>query len=100
MNETLWIWDIGKLKLCSLMVHQSAVRNAEWDPTKPRVAFCTGNDMLYMWSPAGASCVQIPAENFCVQNLRWNPNGDSLVLIDKDKFCVCFIQLDVDYEEQ
>jgi WD40 repeat protein len=93
MGETLWLWDITRLQLAAVIVHKAPIKQIAWDPTQSRVAFCTGNSMLYLWSPEGASCVEVPADNFSIQNLKWNCNGNGLLLIDKDKFCSCFIDL-------
>ncbi len=34
----------------------------EWDPRHTRLAMCTGNNKVYMWSPAGCLSVEVPAE--------------------------------------
>ena len=34
-----------------------------WDPTQSRLAFCTGNRKVYMWSPSGALVVEIPMDS-------------------------------------
>jgi hypothetical protein len=46
---------------------------------------------VYVWSPDGASFVQIPLPGFTPTSLSWNPNGDSFVLGDKGTFCVAFL---------
>lgn len=34
----------------------------EWDPTQTRLALCTGNNKIYMWSPSGCLSVEVPGE--------------------------------------
>ena len=34
----------------------------QWDPRQPRLAICTANNKLYMWSPAGCVSVVVPTE--------------------------------------
>ena len=34
----------------------------DWDPTESRLALCTGNNKVYMWSPAGSLSVDVPTE--------------------------------------
>ena len=34
----------------------------EWDPTQSRLALCTANNKVYMWSPAGSLSVEVPSE--------------------------------------
>ena len=34
----------------------------QWDPKQPRLAICTANNKLYMWSPAGCVSVVVPTE--------------------------------------
>jgi hypothetical protein len=55
-----------------------------------RVAFCTGNGRVYMWSVEGCSCVDVPAVNFRVQSLKWNSTGEVLALKDVNNFCCCY----------
>jgi WD40 repeat protein len=93
MNNTIWIWDVSKLSLVSLLIQKGGVKNALWDSVHDRLAFCTGNKILYLWSPKGASCVHIPiAGDFLINGMRWSPSGNSLVLMDKDQFCICYFE--------
>ena len=87
MPQTLWVWDTRRLALCSVINQISSVKEAQWDPKRSRLAVCTGNRKLYMWSPAGCSIVDIPTtNNFSVRSLRWCPDGNSLLLLDKNKY--------------
>lgn len=43
-------------------IFSSFVLAFQWDPKQPRLAVCTGNNKLYMWSPAGCVSVVVPTE--------------------------------------
>ncbi|RRT45266.1 hypothetical protein B296_00005460 [Ensete ventricosum] len=58
-----------------------------WDPTCARLVLCTGTSQLYMWSPSGACCVNIPLSNFVVCDMKWNSDGSCLLLKDRESFC-------------
>ena len=95
MPHTLWIWDIRKLSLCTVIVQAAAIKHVEWDPVKTRLALCTGVNKLYMWSPAGSLCVKVPVEGtFQVHSLKWHPDGGSLLLLGKDMMCICYLNDD------
>lgn len=60
--NAVWIWDIQKLKLFVVLEQLCAVQSFQWDPRQPRLAVCTGNSKVYLWSPAGCVAVQVPLE--------------------------------------
>jgi WD40 repeat protein len=91
MPNAVWVWDMAHLQLCVVLLQTGPVREIQWDPTQPRLAVCTSNNKLYLWSPAGCVSVTVPiAANFTVQRLAWNPNGKALALIGSSHFCVCY----------
>lgn len=91
MPNVVWIWDVVNLRLSVVLQQTNPVREIKWDPTQARLAICTANNKLYLWSPAGCVSVTVPVEaSFTVQRLAWNPNGKSLVLIGTSHFCVCY----------
>ncbi|THU47794.1 hypothetical protein C4D60_Mb09t19400 [Musa balbisiana] len=87
MPTILWIWDIRRLELATVLVQKDPIRTAAWDPTCPRLVLCTGSSQLYMWSPSGACCVNIPLSNFVVCDMKWNSDGSCLLLKDRESFC-------------
>uniref|UniRef100_A0AAR2IYE0 Anaphase-promoting complex subunit 4 WD40 domain-containing protein n=1 Tax=Pygocentrus nattereri TaxID=42514 RepID=A0AAR2IYE0_PYGNA len=92
MPQSLWVWDMQRLGLQAVLEQTAPVRCFVWDPRKPRLALCTGNAKVYLWSLAGCVSVKVPAEgNFQVQSLFWHGNGDSLVLLGKDQICLCYM---------
>jgi len=92
MPNTLWIWDTKQLRLVSVVNQLLPIKAAKWDTARHRLAICSGNGRLYMWSPEGCSIVDVPARNFAVRGLRWNADGKSLLLIDKSRFCCCYMK--------
>ncbi|KAK6176062.1 hypothetical protein SNE40_014418 [Patella caerulea] len=88
MPCVLWIWEIKRLSLCAALMQAAPIKCVKWDPVRTRLALCTGNNKLYMWSPEGSLSVDVPAGRFNVQSIIWHPSGDSLLLLDKDMMCV------------
>jgi WD40 repeat protein len=66
------------------------VRSARWSPTANKLAVCTGNAKLYLWSPKGVSWIGVPTDEFEVKGLRWCPSGDSVALLGKSHLCCCY----------
>lgn len=87
MPTVLWIWDINHLELAAILVQKDPIRAAAWDPTCPRLVLCTGSSHLYMWTPSGAYCINVPLPKFVVIDLKWNSDGSCLFLKDKESFC-------------
>ncbi|NXP29239.1 WRP73 protein, partial [Scytalopus superciliaris] len=91
--NTVWIWDIRKLKLLVVLEQLCTIQCFQWDPRQPRLALCTGNSRVYLWSPTGCMAVQVPGEgDFQIVSLSWHSSGDSMVLLSKDNFCVCYFK--------
>lgn len=87
MPTVLWIWDINHLELAAILIQKDSIRAAAWDPTCPRLVLCTGSSHLYMWTPSGAYCINVPLPQFAVIDLKWNSDGSCLFLKDKESFC-------------
>ncbi|KAF3696719.1 WD repeat-containing protein WRAP73 [Channa argus] len=102
MATAVWVWDMQKMSLEAVLEQTSAVRCFQWDPRHPRLALCTANTKLYLWSPAGCVSVQVPSEvsasllpgGFQVQSLSWHCSGDSLILLGKEQLCLCYMDTD------
>ncbi|KAI0238144.1 WD repeat-containing protein WRAP73 [Lamellibrachia satsuma] len=93
MPTAVWIWNVQRLGQEVLLLQDSSIKCIEWDPKQPRLALCTGNNKVYMWSPAGCLSVEVPTEatSFSVNRLAWHPSGDALLLLSRDQMCVCFL---------
>ncbi|KAL8198506.1 UNVERIFIED_CONTAM: WD repeat-containing protein wrap73 [Gekko kuhli] len=91
--NTVWIWDMQKMKLFVVLEQLCAVQLFQWDPCRSRLAICTANSRVYLWSSAGCVSVQIPMEgDFQVVSLCWHSSGDSMALISKENFCMCYLE--------
>lgn len=79
-----------KMELGAVLQQSSSVLSLGWDPMHLRVALCTGSSKIFLWSPAGASCVHLPLANFAARTLTWSSDGASMILADRDSFCVAY----------
>ncbi|KAL2540029.1 Transducin/WD40 repeat-like superfamily protein [Abeliophyllum distichum] len=87
MPTVLWIWEVHHLELAAILIQKDPIRAAVWDPKYPRLLLCTGSTHLYMWTPSGAYCINVPFPQFSVIDLKWNLDGSCLLLKDKEFFC-------------
>lgn len=94
MPNILWIWDLIKFRLTNVLIQTMAIKCVCWDPKQSRLAICTNNNKIYMWSPQGCISVEVPCEaTFLIQSIKWNRDGNSLLLISKDQFCVTYLAI-------
>ncbi|XP_003444836.1 WD repeat-containing protein WRAP73 [Oreochromis niloticus] len=95
MASAVWVWNMQKMSLEAVLEQTSAVRCFQWDPRHPRLALCTGNTKLYLWSPGGCVAVQVPTEGgFQVHSLNWHCSDNSLILLGKEQLCLCYMETD------
>merc|ERR1719334_251437 len=73
MPMTVWIWNMSRLNLMSVLDHKDKVSSFKWSPVEKeeRLAICCGNDKLYFWSDSGTSVIRC-RENKIVVN---DPSG-------------------------
>ncbi|XP_077441808.1 WD repeat-containing protein WRAP73 [Vanacampus margaritifer] len=91
MASVVWVWDLQKMSLEAVLEQMSAVRCFQWDPRRSRLAICTGNTNVYLWTPAGCVSVHVPSDGgFQVQSLTWHCHGDPLILLGKEQLCLCY----------
>lgn len=64
MPNILWIWDMNKFKLTNVLIQTMAIRCVCWDSKQSRLALCTNNNKIYMWSPQGCISVETPCEGW------------------------------------
>ena len=90
--SVVFVWDLTKLQLNSLIVQKHEIAHLTWCPseTTSTLNVSTGDGKLFLWTERVASVCQVPVskENFGVQNIRWNPNGKSFAAIDKNNSMV------------
>ncbi|XP_047323921.1 WD repeat-containing protein WRAP73 [Impatiens glandulifera] len=93
MPTVLWIWDIHHLELAAVLVQKDPIKGVAWDIKCTRLVICTGSPHLYMWTPSGAYCINVPLPNFMINDLKWNSDGSCLLLKDKESFCCAAVPL-------
>lgn len=85
--QSLWIWDITRLELTSVLIHSSPVKTVTWDPSgAPRCAIACSSPSLAVWTPYGASYMPLPtadAPSFKVSTVRWSADGETVMVSDK-----------------
>ena len=91
---TVWVWSAISLELCACLQQLRPVTSFGWDPTAHRLAVATGDSRVYVWTPEGASFVEIPLPNFAAEEVAWSPAGGEFVLADRDTFCCSFFGQD------
>lgn len=93
LPTAVWIWDLYTLKLASIVLHKSSVRQFEWDSTQPRLAIVTGGAALYFWTPLGCVVGRIPPVSRGTVNgitdLSWNKRGKAILLFNRDAAVLC-----------
>lgn len=99
MPRAVWVWDVARMALACVLDQLAPVRAVRWDPTSERLAIGTDNGKLYLWTPQGASIVDVPAASFNVRGIHWNADGNSLALVDRARFCCVYLHPEEEEEE-
>lgn len=101
MPNILFIYDLKQeFHLAYVLIHINSIRSAKWQLSNDRLAICTHNSCLYLWSPEGASCVNLPNQlsNHKIDNILWNNHSSKtiLALIGHRSVCLGFLDLEHD----
>ena len=93
----VWVWDLLRLTLNSLLVQKSEITHLSWcpSPATSTLNISTGTGRLYLWTERVASVCQVPVsrENFGVREVQWNPNGKSFAALDKGSLVFVYPQI-------
>ena len=93
MPRVLWIWDTTRLGLAAVLVQRDPITQAKWTPREgARLALCTGGTKVYLWSPRGCSCVDIPSAGVEASQLGWSQCGRYMVVSGARALCVCYVE--------
>ena len=49
--QAVWVWDVTRLCLNSVIVFQSGVHTLQWHPSLPQLVMATNCPCLYVWRP-------------------------------------------------
>lgn len=98
MKRVIYIWgnlidDNNSIKAPHSIIETTQNINcACWSPTTTKLAICTGNDKIYLWSEASILSIENPNDiRFCVTGLRWSKDGKYLILMSRTQMMVCFV---------
>lgn len=67
MPHNVWIWQMDTMKLHSVVQLIQPVRSFRWDPITSRLALCSGESRVHLWTPEGVSWIDIPVGT-CVRS--------------------------------
>mmetsp|Transcript_64576 Transcript_64576/g.154287 ORF Transcript_64576/g.154287 Transcript_64576/m.154287 type:complete len:450 (+) Transcript_64576:166-1515(+) len=102
MPTAVWVWDIGHLRLCALLLHSSPVRSFGWDPTgwqlgnAARLAITTASSEVFVWSAKGrALAARSPLS---MARLQWCSTGRQVLLQEGGRGCILSIAAQDDSE--
>ena len=82
------------LRAMRTSVVRSPVTATAWDTRAPRLVACTGGSRVYLWSPAGASCVHVPLPDFDVHGAVFSAAASQqpiMLLTSKDAYCCAYM---------
>jgi WD40 repeat protein len=96
MPNLLFIFDFKpKFHLAFVLIQIQPIRCVKWEPKRDHLALCTHNNRIYVWSPQGASCINLPEESskHNIDEIKWNTLASSptIALIGQETMCVGFI---------
>ena len=95
-SNTCWIWDVRRLKLEAILVHQSPIISAVWSPateSQTSLVLVTLSGRVYVWSKVGAMRISFPfslERDFgLVKQVQWNPLGKALGVTAENGIICC-----------
>ena len=98
MPNAVWVWDMTKLELKTLLVHLDQVKSFKFSPDSHTLVIGTGKSRVFVWTPKGACVVDLPkneismqfAKDLNVSKVSWNPQGKNLVFSDGSMAILAF----------
>jgi WD40 repeat protein len=101
MPNLLFIFDLKPtFHLSFILIQTQPIRCVQWEPKRDHLALCTHNNRLYIWSPQGAYCINLPSESskHNIDEIKWNNHNSipSIALIGQNTMCVGFVDLQND----
>jgi len=104
MPAVIWIWNMQKTQLDSVLIHRDRVVSFTWEPTNSaqnkasrgtRLLILTkGARNVFVWTRQGAIVLQMPTEGdseLGYARASWSPKGGSFAIVGKEKFICCKI---------
>ena len=85
----IWIWDLVKCTLNSIIQQKDLVKSIEWAPNSLNLNISSGDNKIFLWSLKGASICQVPPmmskSSFKVSDVKWNPNGKNFAAVEHNQ---------------
>ena len=94
-HHTCWIWEVSRLKLHTILVHQSPILSTVWNPKSEKLTsllILTNEGLLHVWTSKGALCLSLPPldqDYGKIKAVQWNPLGRALALTCHDGIVCC-----------
>lgn len=98
-DHILWIWEVSKLRLHSILIHQKPIQSIQWSPRSEKVCsllILTSDGLLHVSSSLGAICLSLPPldkDYGKIKGVQWNPLGRALALTCEDGIVCCRVGL-------
>ncbi|KAK8791133.1 hypothetical protein WA158_005764 [Blastocystis sp. Blastoise] len=92
LPKAVWIWDIYRHRLHSIIIFKEVVTSVTWCPVAFLLAIATASKMVYIWRPTGMCWLRIPEKDFNVKTLKWNDDGNTLLLCDQNSYIVSYFE--------
>jgi len=86
--KLVWIWDLIKCQLNSVVQQKDVVRDIAWAPNSLNLNISSTDAKIFLWSLRGASVCQVPPmnkETFKVTKIIWNPNGKNFAALEANQ---------------
>jgi hypothetical protein len=95
MPNLLFIFDLKPtFHLSFILIQTQPIRSVQWEPKRDHLALCTHTNRLYIWSPSGASCINLPSESskIKIDQIKWNNHHaiSNIALIGENSMCIGF----------
>ncbi len=102
MPRLAWIWDVESFSLASVMLQISPIRHMQWSPEGHTLAIATGTRRIYLWTPHGASWVDVTpdAGDFGVVGCKWQPKSGKKGMLLLSRTRVIHVRLSIIREEE
>ena len=98
MEKIIYIWGNLIEDNQSILYPQTVIETLEkitciaWSPVATKLAICTNNDKLYLWSEQSILSIENPNDyRFNVKALKWSPDGKTLLLMNRTQMMVVFV---------
>ena len=96
-NHLVWIWDIHRLQLYSILIHDSPISSTIWSPLTEKIhslMILTTKGLLHLWTFKGVLCLSLPPldkDYGRIKDVQWNPVGKALAITCQDGIVCCRI---------